>query len=219
MRPILAGPDEVRHDGAMDPQQVAALRELLSTTSWLNRTRSFAQTIRRSTTTPSGLLLVGTPDEEPWHLTAHLSDEARLSGIPELAPTLVRWQVPDGAPAHLSVTLQRLEAATRGETLLVVAEESAPEALLERAWDARKLGATVLSLDGGDTELQGVAHESLTVVTNDLAVPGVSFDTVQHLVSAAAGETGPDGSPAGGRRGFRDRLGHLLDVVSGPSGR
>ena len=26
---------------------------------------------------------------------------------------------------------------------------------------------------------------------------GVSFDTVQHLVSAAAGETGPDGSPAG----------------------
>lgn len=203
----------------MDAEQVAALRELLSTTSWVTRTRSFAQTMRRSTTTPSGLLLVGTPDEEPWHLTAHLSDEARLSGIPELAPTLVRWQVPDGAPAHLSVTLQRLEAARRGETVLVVAEDTAPDALLERAWDARKLGATVLSLDGGDTELQGVAHESLTVVSNDLVVPGVSFDTVQHLVSAAAGETGPAGSAANGRRGFRDRLGHLLDVVSGPSSR
>jgi hypothetical protein len=202
----------------MDAQQVAALRELLSTTAWVDRTRSFARTMRRSTTTPSGLLLVGTPEEEPWHLTAHLSDEARLSGIPELAPTLVRWQVPEGAPAHLSVTLERLEAARKGETVLVVAEDAAPEGLLERAWDARKLGATVLALDGGDAELQGVAHESLTVVTSGLVVPEVSFDMVQHLVSAAAGETGPDGGPAG-RRGFRDRLGHLLDVVSGPSNR
>jgi hypothetical protein len=202
----------------MDAQQVAALRELLSTTTWVERTRSFAKTMRRTTRTPGGLLLVGTPTEEPWHLTAHLSDEARLAGIPELAPTLLRWAVPEGAPAHLSVSLQRLEAARRGETLLVVAEEAASASLLERAWDARKLGATVLALDGGDEELQGVAHESLTVGADDLTVPDVSFDTVQHLVSAAAGEVGPAGS-APGRRGFRNRLGHLLDVVSGPSAR
>ncbi len=136
--------------GPMDAEQVAALRELLSTTVWVDRTRSFAQTMRRSTTTQHGLLLVGTPTEEPWHLTAHLTDEARLSGIPELEPTLVRWSVPEGAPPHLSVTMQRLEAARRGETVLVVAEEEAPEGLLERAWDARKSGATILALDGGD---------------------------------------------------------------------
>ncbi len=215
---IPAGP-RFRHDGSMDAEQVAALRELLATTTWVDRTRSFAQTLRRRTTTPSGLLLVGTPEEEPWHLTAHLSDEARISGVPELVPTLVRWHVPKGAPEHLSVTLQRLETARRGETVLVVAEEVAPEGLLERAWDARKLGATILSLDGGDSELQGVAHESLTVVTNDLLGSEISFDTVQHLVSAAAGETGPSGAVPGKGRGFRDRLGHLLDVVSGPTHR
>ena len=141
-----------------------------------------------------------------------------FSGVPELAPTLVRWHVPAGAPPHLSVTLERLEAARRGETVLVVAEEAAPESLLERAWDARRLGATVLALDGGDAELQGVAHESLTVVTNDLVVPEISFDTVQHLVSAAAGETRSGGGRRG-RRGFRDRLGQLLDIVSGPTSR
>lgn len=198
----------------MDAGQVAALRELLSTTGWVDRTRSFARTMRRSTTTPSGLLLVGTPEEEPWHMTAHLADEARFAGIPELQPTLVRWSVPEGAPPHLSVTVQRLEAMSRGETVLVVAEEIAPEGLLQRAWDARKSGATVLSLDGGDPELEGVAHESLSVVEADLVVPQVSFDSVQHLVSAAAGET-----VTTGRRSFRDRLGALLDVVSGPSTR
>ncbi len=200
----------------MDATQVAALRDLLSTTGWVDRTRQFARTMRRSTTTESGLLLVGTPQEEPWHLTAHLSDEARLTGIPELMPTLVRWEVPAGARPHLAVSLDRLEAAGKGETVLVVAEDIAPESLLQRAWDARKSGATVLSLDGGDEELESVAHESLTVVPDELVVPGVSFDAVQHLVSAAAGE---DVGDPGARRRFRDRLGHFLDAVSGPSQR
>ncbi len=201
----------------MDKAQVDALRELLSTTGWIDRTRSFARTMRRSTTTKNGLLLVGTPDEEPWHLTAHLSDEARYSGIPELNPTLVRWSVPVGAPPHLSITTARLEAATRGETVVVVAEQNAPEGLLQRAWDARHAGATVLALDGGDEELEGVAHESLSVVSADLVVPDVSFDSMQHLVSAAAGEV-DQRSPQGLAR-FRDRLGQLLDRVSGPSAR
>ena len=93
---------------------------------------------------------------------------------------------------------------------MVVAEDAAPEALLQRAWDARKSGATILSLDGGDEELHGVAHEALSVVANDLVT--VSFDTVQHLVSAAAGEA----PTAAGRRGFRDRLGRMLDTMGGP---
>ena len=34
--------------------------------------------------------------------------------VGELAPTLVRWSPPPGAPPHLSVGLARLEAARRG---------------------------------------------------------------------------------------------------------
>lgn len=196
----------------MDAARVAVLRELLGSTGWVDRTRSFARVMRRSTTTPGGLLLVGTPEVEPWHLAAHLDDESRFSGIAELSPTLVRWSAPVDAPPHLAFTLERLEAARRGETVFVVAEDAAPENLLERVSDARKHGATVLSLDGGDAELQGLAHESLTIVQNDLVVPELTFDTVQHLVSAAAGE--PDRIA---RKGFRDRLARALDVISGPA--
>jgi len=44
-----------------------------------------------------GLLIVGVPTEEPWHLTAHLDDQARLAREPQLAPVLVRHRVPPGA--------------------------------------------------------------------------------------------------------------------------
>ena len=106
------------------------LRELLASSGWIERTQDFARTIRRRTTEPGGLLLVGTPDAEPWHLAAHLDDESRWTGDPELSPTLVRYAGAAEAPTHLSVTLERLEAARRGETVFVVSEESAPEQLL-----------------------------------------------------------------------------------------
>ncbi len=99
---------------------MTTLRALLAPTGWLERTRAFAQGLRKATRSQGGLLLVGTPEEEPWHLTAHLDEESRLSGIPELMPTLVRWRVPKGAPSHLRVGIERLEAAQRGETLFVV---------------------------------------------------------------------------------------------------
>lgn len=210
------------------------LRELLATTGWVERTRDFARSLRRSSVEPGSLLLVGTPSEEPWHLAAHLDDEARLSGLPGLSPTLVRWSPPAGAPAHLSVGLARLEAARRGETLFVVAPEAAPDQLLERVSDARRVGATILSIDDGDAELGGLAHDRLIVpgVTSprsdradlaDLVVPSlttpssarltagpvVDMETVQHLVSVAAGEGTDRGS-------LRDRLARLLDKVSGP---
>ena len=149
---------------------------------------------------------MGTPDYEPWHVTAHLDDEARLAGIPELAPTLVRWAPPAGAPPHLSVGLARLEAAQRGETLFVVADDTAPVPLLERVDDARRVGATILALDEGDPELDALAHEALAVPES------LSFDAGQHLVSAAAGER-----EATGARGLRARLARLLDTVSGPN--
>lgn len=189
----------------MDAGAVALLREILASTDWVERTREFGLALR-STRSPGGLLVVGTPEEEPWHLTAHLSDEARLSGLPQLAPTLVRWAPAPGAPAHLRVGMERIEQARRGETLFVVTEEQAPEALLERVSDARRTGATILALDGGDRRLEGLAHDALTI-------PGhapFSFDGAQHLVSAAAGEG------AHRRSGLRDRLARLLDRVNGP---
>jgi hypothetical protein len=220
----------------VDADQVATLRALLAGTRWLERIRVFGRALRVSTRSEGGLLIVGTPGFEPWHLTAHLDEESRLAGIPTLMPTLVRWSPPPDAPPHLRVGLSRLEAAQRGETLFVVSSETAPVPLLERVNDARRVGATILALDGGDPELDALAHETLVVpgingAESEAGVAGglagaewtarggvVSFDTAQHLVSAAAGERDGSGvSSARGVRGLRERLARLLDAVSGPN--
>ena len=229
----------LRHDGVMDVSRVTILREILASTGWVDRTREFARSLR-STRDPGSLLLVGTPAEEPWHLAAHLDDEARVGEIPELSPTLVRWSTPENAPAHLGIGLDRLQGAGRGETVFVVAPDAAPAPLLERVADARRTGATILALDAGDRDLEGLAHDALTVppsglmrpsdvaglsgllvpadaahrlVVPELTTPAVSFDTVQHLVSVAAGERS---AAAGGQRRWRDRLARFLDALSGP---
>jgi hypothetical protein len=117
--------------------------------------------------------------------------------------------------------------------VFVVAPGEAGEGLLERVHTARRGGAVVLAMEGGDRELRGLAHEALTigpaagplaragaepalrpdgiVVASD---PGIAFDTAAHLVSLAAGEPLPS---ARGRRGFRDRLARVIDAVSGPA--
>ena len=218
----------------MDAARARLMRDLLAGTEWAYRTRAFARALRGAGHSPGGLLLVGTPDDEPWHLTAHLGDEARYAEVPELSPVLVRHRVPEGAPPHLSVDLRRLEAARRGETLFVVAPGPAPEGLLSRVDDARHAGATVLAMESGDRELRAIAHEALTVTgeppehdgglwqpavlaADGVIVPrdlGAAFETAQHLVSVAAEETV---TRAGGRRGFRDRLARFLEEVSGPA--
>ncbi|WP_069172574.1 hypothetical protein [Streptomyces griseus] len=195
----------------MDAVRVALLREVLAGTEWPSAARRFARTLRSSVVPQDGgLLLVGTEVYEPWHLAAHLVDESTWSGLPQLRPTLVRHRVEPGDPVHLAVGLGRIETAGRGETLLVVAPERAEAGLLERVHDARRAGATVLSLDGGDPEVRGLAHEALTVTGED----EVDLDTVQHLVSAAAGE---NSAPAPRRRrSFRDRLSRLADQLTAP---
>ncbi|CAM5397740.1 hypothetical protein STENM36S_05175 [Streptomyces tendae] len=131
----------------MDAVRVALLREVLAGTEWLGATRRFAGALRGSVVPHGGgLLLVGTPGFEPWHLAAHLVDEAAWSGTPELAPTLVRHDARPSDPAHLAVGLGRLAAARRGETLLVVTPDDPGAPLLERVHDARRAGATVLAL-------------------------------------------------------------------------
>ncbi|PWS45492.1 hypothetical protein DLE01_38400, partial [Streptomyces sp. FT05W] len=123
----------------MDAVRVALLREVLAGTEWPTAARGFARTLRSSVVPRGGgLLLVGTEVYEPWHMAAHLADESTWSGLPQLRPTLVRHRVEPDDPAHLAVGLGRIEAAGRGETLLMVAPERPDAGLLERVHDARR---------------------------------------------------------------------------------
>ncbi|MFF7947374.1 hypothetical protein [Streptomyces griseorubiginosus] len=195
----------------MDAVRVALLREVLAGTEWWGATRRFGGVLRGSVVSHGGgLLLVGTPEYEPWHLAAHLVDEAAWSGTPELAPTLVRHDARPSDPAHLSVGPGRLAAARRGETLLVVSPTDPDAPMLEHVHDARRAGATILALGPGEGELPAMAHESLAVPQGT----DLDLDTVQHLVSAAAGENAVP-APRGQRR-FRDRLSRLADHLTAP---
>jgi hypothetical protein len=187
------------------------LLELHPATDCPAATRRFSAELRGYVVSyGGGLLLVGTAEYEPWHLAAHLVDEAAWSGTPELSPTLVRHAARPSDPAHLAIGLGRVSAARRGETLLVVAPSDPGAVLLERVHDARRAGATVLTLGAGDRELGAMAHEALAVPPE----PALDLDTVQHLVSAAAGE---NSVPAPrGRHRFRDRLSRLADQLTAP---
>jgi hypothetical protein len=222
----------------MDQGRAALLRELLTSSGWTDRTRWFARALRQSTAKAEPLLLVGTPTEEPWHFAAHLDDEARYADLPGLRPTLIRYAPPPDAPPHLAIGLDRLREVRRGETLFVVAPDDPPESLLDRVDHAKKGGATILSIDGGDRDLGGLAHEQLIIPTSgqnapgalievrnelvvagaDWSIPGVSFDAVEHLVSLAAGEPMSVLASAKGPR-RQSRLARLVEELTVGRGR
>jgi hypothetical protein len=171
----------------VDLTRASLLREVLSGTELATRTSQFAHALRRFTTRPSGLMLFGPQDDEPWHLTAHIDEEALRAGITELRPALVRWAPPPDAPPHLRIGLDRLRDVGRGESLMIVSEQQPGSDLLERIHDVRRRGATVFSIDNGDRDLASLSHESL--------VPGL-------LVPAAFGSgwtryEGPDTDASG----------------------
>jgi hypothetical protein len=224
---ILSTHYAVRHHGAVDAARAEILRDLLAADPLVEQTESFARALTGSTRTVGGFLLVGTPTHDPWHLTAHLDDEARYSDAPELAPTLVRWSPPQGAPAHLSIGIERLEQARRGETVLVVTPDAATDALLERAEDAKRVGATVLALASDGDAITQLAHESLAVPSQQLWLPQSFaderadtamdvFDTTQHLMSLAVGEVAR--SPRA-RGGMRARWTRFIDSLTGEPAR
>ncbi|WP_030391591.1 hypothetical protein [Kitasatospora purpeofusca] len=198
----------------MDAVRVSALRDRLAGTGWLEAVGGFAGELRHAVTRRGAgeLLLVGTTGYEPWHLAAHLEDEAAWSDVPRLAPTLLRHRVPAAAPAHLAHGLGRLTGAGRGATVLVVAPSAAGEPLLERVHDARRHGATVLALQGaapggtdgsaGPDDLAGLAHRRLAVGTAE----DEPFDLAQHLVSAAAGKPPGQRSALGRLAALAERL-------------
>jgi hypothetical protein len=196
----------------MDLSQAQLLRDVLEGTGVLEETDEFANALRRSTRTPSGLLITGPANDEPWHLTAHLDDEARHSGNQLMRPTLLRWNVHPGDPAHLAIGMERLVDTRRGESVLVVAETATDDdlsPLLERVADARRRGAAVFALQDVESELSGVASETITL--DDFPTGLLSFDTSQHLLSLAVGRA----ELTEGRPGLRARLGRLLDAWGG----
>jgi hypothetical protein len=205
----------------VDLTKAAVLRELLTGTELAGRTTSFAHSLRRFTTRVGGLLLFGPPEDEPWHLTAHLDDELHRAGVEDVRPSLVRWAPPPDAPPHLAIGLDRLRDSGRGESLLVVAEETPPDALLERIHDVRRRGTTIFSIDNGNKDLAGLSHESLVP---ELLVPAtfgtgwVSRPVGQDPVGQDPDEPEPldHDEPDHGRHAVPDdTLTALRDAVAG----
>ncbi|HAM24869.1 MAG TPA: hypothetical protein DCM51_04855 [Actinobacteria bacterium] len=205
----------------MDAASAQLLREILAGDPLLLQTQDFATALTRSLTAANGLLLIGTPQDEPWHLAAHLDDESRFSGVAALRPTLVRWQPPPGAPAHLAVGLERLERAGRKDTVFVVAGSTSTDPLLERIDDAKRIGARVVAMTSHEDDLVAMAHEALVVpptAPETRALGAVidpqllDFDVAQHLVSVGAGQAVVDRAHGG----LRHRLQRLIDAITGP---
>jgi hypothetical protein len=144
-------------------------------------TRLFAQALGDRPDWSSRLFVVGVPDFEPWHFAAHMGEEATRHRRKDLVPTLLRWDVPAGAPPHLSVSVDTLLQATSRQTVLVVSPsgDGAPE-LLERVSDAKRRGSRIMTLHRGCAELTDLSHETLSV---DVSRPERHFDLTQHVVT------------------------------------
>lgn len=165
----------------MQPHDLPRTLRRLEPSGWLGAARRFASCLRTAGHEPGRLLVVGTPQDEPWHLTAHLADAARWQAAPALTPVLVRWQVPEGAPPHLSVGLDAVHRAGRGTTVLVAAPRVAEDRLLERLDDARCGGATLLALHAGDDPLEQLVHDALLLPPAHGAAPGL--DVATHVLT------------------------------------
>jgi hypothetical protein len=129
------------------------------------------------------LLVVGTPEFEPWHFVAHMSEEAERQGRGDLRPTLMRWEIPAGAPAHLAVSVDDIAHATRDQTVLVVSSRTRSWEMLERVSDAKRRGARIMSVHRGDDDLADLSHEMLSV---DPRRADQDYDITQHIVTDVA---------------------------------
>lgn len=167
----------------MDHRDVSGFRRLLRALHLDDASAEFAAALGSGAERRDSLLVVGTPECEPWHFVAHLAEEARSSGRPDLLPTWVRWAAPVGAPAHLAVTMDRLSTVRRRDTVLVIAPDRAGEQLLDRVDGARRLGGRVMTLHREDDDLAQLAHETLAV---PVLAPARTFDVVQHAVTSTA---------------------------------
>jgi DNA-binding MurR/RpiR family transcriptional regulator len=129
------------------------------------------------------LFVVGAPEFEPWHFTAHLGEQATRRGRVDLVPTLLRWEVPVGAPSHLAVPVDVMSFLSRNETLLVIDPFGEAPELLERIASAKRRGARIMTLHRGQPDLMAMSHETLSV---DLSRPERDFEITQHVVTDLA---------------------------------
>jgi hypothetical protein len=127
------------------------------------------------------LLVVGVPEFEPWHFVAHMGEQAFRYRRPDLMPTLLRWEVPLGAPSHLSVSVDAMRRASSGQTVLVINPScDGSDELLERVADAKRRGSRIMTLHRGDNELLELSHETLSIESSR---PSRHFDLTQHVVT------------------------------------
>jgi hypothetical protein len=95
--------------------------------------------------------------------------------------------------------------------VLVVTEQTAPVPLLERVERARRGGATILALERGDRDLEGLAHEVITLpglgtvstsrLASGLVVPSWAAPGPGSATSPPTPTGGGDVTPPGAQRG------------------
>jgi hypothetical protein len=168
----------------MESGHRSATRLIRSLGSLGREARAFGIALGNGSRNAGRLMIVGTPTYEPWHFTAHLSDDARRQRRPDLAPTLVRWDVPQGAPAHLAVSVDEIAHVSRDVTVLVIPDGVHP-GLLERVTDANRRGARVMTMERSASSLDVCSHELLSVGFDRT---GHDFDACQHVVSSVASD-------------------------------
>jgi len=158
-------------------------KRLIRSLGFLGReAKAFGHALGSGNRSLGRLIIVGTPTYEPWHFTAHLADAAGRRDRRDLSPTLVRWQVPAGAPAHLGVSVDVVAHASRDTTVLVIPDSDHP-GLLERITDARRRGARVMTIERAESSLTMFTHELLTVGGGR---SDQDYDACQHVVSSVA---------------------------------
>lgn len=169
---------------------------------WAAGAWELGQRLRTDTDCDRGrLFIVGTDTFDPWHITAHLDDEARFTRRPGLQPTLLRRDPPSSAPVHLRRTLSELSAAGRHSTVLLVAPDEVHEDVLQRLADARGAGSTLLAVGPENSDVTSIVHAAAWTPDTADATAGDAFELAGHLVTISAG----DHRPARGRRWFAAR--------------
>ena len=168
----------------MNLQQCDGWARRVRNKSWYDDLRSLGRSLRSPRQESSRLHVVGHPEDQPWHLTAHLEMLADFRGLEELRPSLVRGiEIP----------------ARRNDAILVVSELRMPDEVLEQLDDARTHGATVLGLSTDNPDLDALAHEAVSLDLDrlDLGVNGLvaDFELASHLFGVAAAT--PDRRPLG----------------------
>jgi len=158
--------------------------------------RGFARALGDRYPASDRLFVIGTPECEPWHFVAHLAEQATRHGRTDLVPTLLRWKVPQGAPAHLAVSVDAMARASERHTFLVISAFGETPELLGRVSDAKRLGARIMSLHRGQPDLVDLSHETLSV---DRSKEDHVFEVTQHVVTDSAPVTAISKSPRWGR--------------------